>query len=60
MDNQDADSGNKAGSNRKETVKLVYVDWASEKASAHVVKAVIENRLDRECELLSVSLIAMW
>ena len=60
MDNPYADSGNKAGANRKETVKLVYVDWASEKASAHVVRAAIESRLDRECELLSVSLIAMW
>jgi len=44
----------------KEPVKLVYVDWASELASAHVVKAVIEEKLDRECQLLSVSLIAMW
>ena len=44
----------------KEPVKLVYVDWASELASAHVVKAVIEEKLNRECQLLSVSLIAMW
>src|SRR6056297_420154 len=47
-------------SKTQEPVKLVYVDWASELASAHVVKAVIEERLDSECQLLSVSLIAMW
>ena len=48
----------KAG--RKETVRIVYVDWASERASAHVVKTVLEQRLGRECELLDVTLIAMW
>lgn len=51
---------NKDNSKVQEPVKLVYVDWASELASAHVVKAVIEEKLDRECKLLSVSLIAMW
>ena len=55
-----ADSGNKTNPDAKKPVKLVYVDWASEKASAHVVKAVIESRFDRECQVLSVSLIAMW
>ena len=44
----------------KEPVELVYVDWASELASAHVVKTVIEERLDRSCKLLPVTLIAMW
>ena len=52
--------GNADYSKTQEPVKLVYVDWASELASAHVVKAVIEEKLDRECQLLSVSLIAMW
>ncbi|MBS0014290.1 MAG: hypothetical protein KFF46_09995, partial [Desulfobacterales bacterium] len=41
-------------------VKIVYVDWASEKASSNVIKAVIQKRLSRECELLPVSLGAMW
>jgi glycine betaine/proline transport system substrate-binding protein len=41
-------------------VRIVYVDWASEKASSNVVKAVIEERLHRECELLPVTLVAMW
>jgi glycine betaine/proline transport system substrate-binding protein len=50
----------KATSSDKEAVKIVYVDWASELASSHVVKAVIEQRLHRSCELLSVTLVAMW
>lgn len=49
-----------AKAERKEPVKIVYVSWASELASAHVVKAVIEEKLGRDCELLSVSLVAMW
>lgn len=44
----------------KETVKIVYVNWASEEASAHVVQSVIKEKLDYECELLSVSAVAMW
>ncbi len=44
----------------KETVKLVYVDWVSEVASVHVVKAVIEEKLGYNCELLSVTAISMW
>jgi len=43
-----------------EPVRIVYVDWASEKASAHVVQAVIEQKLGRECRLLDVTLLAMW
>ena len=45
---------------KKPTVKIVYVDWASETASSNVVKAVIEDKLNMNCKLLSVSLIAMW
>ena len=44
----------------KEPVKIVYVDWASEVASANVIKAVIRKKMGRECELLPVSLNAMW
>ena len=43
-----------------EPVRIVYVDWASEQASAHVVQAVIEEKLGRECRLLDVTLVAMW
>ncbi|MGM0452621.1 MAG: glycine betaine ABC transporter substrate-binding protein [Thermodesulfobacteriota bacterium] len=45
---------------QKAPVKIVYVDWASEKASSHVIKTVIENRFNRECKHLPVTLIAMW
>ncbi|MEF8943256.1 MAG: glycine betaine ABC transporter substrate-binding protein [Desulfohalobiaceae bacterium] len=41
-------------------MRIVYVDWASERASAHVVQAVLEERMGRECELLDVTLVAMW
>ncbi len=41
-------------------VKIVYVDWVSEIASAHVIQAAIEDRLNYECELLSVTAISMW
>lgn len=44
----------------KETVRIAYVDWASEIASAHVVKAVLEDRLGYNCELLSVTAVSMW
>jgi glycine betaine/proline transport system substrate-binding protein len=49
-----------SASQAAEPVEIVYVDWASEKASANVVKAVIEERLNRDCSLLDVTLIAMW
>ncbi|HMA66724.1 MAG TPA: glycine betaine ABC transporter substrate-binding protein [Desulfosalsimonadaceae bacterium] len=55
--NAPADQKRRAG---REPVEIVYVDWASEKASSHVVQAVVEQRLGRRCELLPVSLIAMW
>ncbi|MFO7840102.1 MAG: glycine betaine ABC transporter substrate-binding protein [Desulfosalsimonadaceae bacterium] len=59
-DNQQTESGNREQPGGREPVEIVYVDWASEKASTHVVKAVIEDKLGRRCELLPVSLIAMW
>ncbi len=57
---EDQVTGEPAPPQEKETVRLVYVDWVSEVASAHVVKAVIEDRLGYNCELLSVSAISMW
>ena len=42
------------------TVNIVYVEWDSEVASSHVVKAVIENKLNYNCELLAVPLTALW
>ncbi len=44
----------------KETVRIAYVDWVSEIASAHVVQAVLEDRLGYNCELLSVTAVSMW
>ena len=44
----------------EEVVKIVYVEWASEVASAHVVQAVIEEKLEQPCRLLPVSALAMW
>ncbi|MFP4587687.1 MAG: glycine betaine ABC transporter substrate-binding protein [Desulfohalobiaceae bacterium] len=41
-------------------VELVYVPWSSEKASSHVVQAVIEQELGLECSLQPLTLIAMW
>ena len=55
--------GEDPAAEEKETekpVKIVYVDWASEVASSNVVKAVIQERMDRQCELLAVSVRAMW
>lgn len=42
------------------TVNVVYVEWDSEIASSHVIKAVIEEKLGYNCELLSVPLTALW
>jgi glycine betaine/proline transport system substrate-binding protein len=56
----EASRADAATAGAKEPVELVYVDWASEAASANVVKAVIQERLDREVDLKAVTLIAMW
>ena len=57
-------SGEELGpDSEKETkgpLKIVYVDWSSERASSNLIKAVVQEKLDRECELLSVTLHAMW
>lgn len=42
------------------TVNIVYVEWDSEIASSNVIKAVIEEKLDYNCKLLSVPLTALW
>ncbi|CFW98954.1 ABC-type glycine betaine transport system, substrate-binding domain [Syntrophomonas zehnderi OL-4] len=43
---------NKAG---KDTVRLVYVEWACATASAHVVADVLENKMGYKVELTPVS-----
>ncbi len=52
-----------AGCKKKEskgTVKLVYVEWDCATASAHVAKAVIEDRLGYTVEVIPVAAAAMW
>ena len=53
-------SKNREEKQESKTVNIVYVEWDSEIASSHVVKAVIEEKLGYECELLSVPLTALW
>lgn len=44
----------------EEPVKIVYVKWDSEIASSNVLKAVIEEKIGYEAELLPVTLTALW
>jgi glycine betaine/proline transport system substrate-binding protein len=44
----------------KGTVKFVYVEWDCATATAHVVKAVIEERLGYTVEVIPVAAAAMW
>lgn len=53
-------NGKSTQQDAKEPVRLVYVPWASEIASTHMVKAVIVERLGEPVELLSVPLTALW
>lgn len=44
----------------KGKVKLVYVEWSCATASANVMKAVLQEKLGYEVDLISVSAAAMW
>lgn len=44
----------------KGKVEIAYVEWACATASANVVKAVLEQKLGYEVDLLPVSAAAMW
>ncbi|GAB7022241.1 glycine betaine ABC transporter substrate-binding protein [Salidesulfovibrio brasiliensis] len=44
----------------KGKVELAYVEWSSEVASTNVVKAVLEDRLGYECEIIPVSVGPMY
>jgi len=50
----------KTTSKKKKTVNIAYVAWDSEIASSYVIKAVIENKLGYNCELLEVTLTSLW
>jgi len=41
-------------------VKLAYVEWDCATATTNVLKAVIEERLGMECEVIPVAAAAMW
>ena len=53
-------SKNREEKQESKTVNIVYVEWDSEIASSQVVKAVIEEKLGYDCELLAVPLTALW
>ncbi len=42
------------------TVKLAYVEWSSEIASSNVVKAVLQEKMDIRCEIISMKADEMW
>ncbi len=42
------------------TVKLAYVEWSSEIASTHVVKAVLEEELGYKCRITPMTASEMW
>lgn len=44
----------------RDTLRLVYADWSSSVASAHVVCAVVRQQLDRGCEAEQVSVEDMY
>ena len=44
----------------KKKVKLAYVEWDCATATTNVLKAVIEERLGYECEIIPVAAAAMW
>jgi glycine betaine/proline transport system substrate-binding protein len=44
----------------KGKVKIAYVEWACATASSNVAKAVIEEKLGYDCELIPVSAAAMY
>lgn len=45
---------------KKKKVELIYVEWSSEVASTNVVKAVLQEKLDYEVDMIPVSGAAMW
>lgn len=44
----------------RQQVEIAYVEWACATATANVNKAVLEERLGYDVELISVSAAAMW
>ncbi len=46
--------------NENKNLKLVYVEWDCANASSHLAKAVLEDKLGYEVELLPVTLPILW
>ena len=44
----------------QEPIRLVYPDWSSETASAHLIQAVLQERLGYTVELIPVKVEEMW
>jgi len=44
----------------KGSVKLAYVEWSSEIASANMVRAVLQEKLDYDCEIVAMAADEMW
>ncbi|MFP4075032.1 MAG: glycine betaine ABC transporter substrate-binding protein [Halochromatium sp.] len=49
-----------AGAAGASSLRIAYVDWSSSVASANVVCAVLNERLDQPCELIETSADEMW
>ncbi|MFO7983248.1 MAG: glycine betaine ABC transporter substrate-binding protein [Desulfuromonadales bacterium] len=50
----------RAADEERPVVRLAYTSWSSSIASAHVVKAVLRERLDVRCELIRFEPDQMW
>jgi glycine betaine/proline transport system substrate-binding protein len=59
-ENTNSNKSEKIKNDKAKTVNIVYVAWDSEIASSYVLKAVIENKLGYECEMLEVTLTSLW
>jgi glycine betaine/proline transport system substrate-binding protein len=49
-----------AAAQKKPTVKIAYVEWSSSVASAHMVQAVLQERLGYPVELLRMEADQIW
>lgn len=50
----------RAATKEAPVVRIAYVEWDCARATSHLVKAALEDRLHRKVELLPVSAGAMW
>ena len=42
------------------TLRLAYTDWSTSVASAHLIKAVLEEKMDTRCELVKSTIDEAW